>query len=59
MGPHVRATEFSSVPRYADENGYRAGGQFVLDENDRSFRWNQMVNFSVNFFLPTQPRIGE
>lgn len=35
------------------------GGRFLLDENDRTFRWNQMVNFSFNIFLPTAPRIGE
>lgn len=36
-----------------------AGGRFIIDENDRSFRWNQMVNITLNFFLPTQPRIGD
>jgi hypothetical protein len=36
-----------------------AGGRFVLDENDRTFRWNQMVNFSFNIFLPTAPRVSE
>jgi hypothetical protein len=35
------------------------GGRFLLDENDRTFRWNQMVNFSFNIFLPTAPRIGD
>ncbi len=37
--------------------GGTAGGRFVIDENDRSFRWNSMFNFSVNIFLPPQPRI--
>jgi outer membrane beta-barrel protein len=40
-------------------NGPDRGGRFLLDANDRSFRWNQMVNFSFNVFLPTEPRIGE
>jgi hypothetical protein len=35
------------------------GGQFVLDQNDWAFHWNQMVNFSVTIFLPFQPHIGE
>lgn len=36
-----------------------AGGRFLIDENDRQFRWNQMVNISFNIFLPTAPRIGD
>ncbi len=36
-----------------------AGGRFSLDDNDRTFRWNQMVNFSFNIFLPTAPRVSE
>jgi outer membrane beta-barrel protein len=35
------------------------GGRFLLDENDRSFRFNQMVNFSLNIFPQTTPRISE
>lgn len=35
------------------------GGRFVLDDNDRTFRWNQMVNFSFNIFLPTAPRVSD
>jgi hypothetical protein len=35
------------------------GGRFILDANDRSFRFNQMVNFSFNIFPQTQPRISE
>lgn len=30
----------------------------VIDENDRTLSFNQMVNLGVTFFLPTQPRIG-
>lgn len=36
-----------------------SGGRFLLDSFDQQFRWNQMVNFSINVFLPFQPRIGE
>lgn len=36
-----------------------AGGRFILDDNDRTFRWNQMVNFSFNIFLPTAPRVSD
>jgi len=35
------------------------GGRFLLDDNDRTFRWNQMVNFSFNIFLPTAPRVSD
>lgn len=35
------------------------GGRFILDSNDRTFRWNQMVNFAFNIFLPTAPRISD
>jgi hypothetical protein len=35
------------------------GGRFVLDSNDRTSRWNQMVNFSFNIFLPTAPRVSD
>lgn len=35
------------------------GGRFLLDANDRTFRWNQMVNFAFNIFLPTAPRISD
>lgn len=31
----------------------------VIDANDRSMTMNQIVNFGVTFFLPTQPRIGQ
>lgn len=31
----------------------------VIDSNDRSMTMNQIVNFGVTFFLPTQPRIGQ
>jgi len=50
----------AGFPDYAvrpDTNG--AGGGFNLDDNDRQFRWNQMVNFGLNFFLPTAPRISD
>jgi hypothetical protein len=30
----------------------------VIDENDRTLSFNQMVNLGLTFFLPTQPRIG-
>lgn len=42
-----------------DGTNTNAGGRFIIDENDRSFRWNQMVNITLNFFLPTRPRIGD
>jgi len=42
-----------------DGTNANAGGRFIIDENDRSFRWNQMVNISLNFFLPAQPRISD
>jgi hypothetical protein len=35
------------------------GGRLIIDSNDRTFRWNQMVNFSFNIFLPTAPRISD
>jgi outer membrane beta-barrel protein len=31
----------------------------VIDANDRTFQFNQMVNFGLTVFLPTGPRIGE
>ncbi len=43
----------------ATGSGATTGGRFILDDNDRSFRWNQMINFSFNIFLPTQPRVSE
>ncbi len=39
--------------------GGTAGGRFLIDENDRSFRWNSMFNFSVNIFLPPAARIND
>lgn len=30
----------------------------VIDENDRTLSFNQMVNVGLTFFLPTAPRIG-
>ncbi|MDP3279322.1 MAG: hypothetical protein Q8Q09_29290 [Deltaproteobacteria bacterium] len=36
-----------------------AGGRLIIDSNDRTFRWNQMINFSFNIFLPTAPRVGD
>jgi outer membrane beta-barrel protein len=47
-----------AVPAQGSEGSYRGGGQFVLDANDRAFHWNQMVNFSLSFFLPTAPHIS-
>lgn len=35
------------------------GGRFVIDAVDQVFHFNQMVNFSLNVFLPTAPRRGE
>lgn len=50
----IVATYFrsSSNPRAA--NGRRA----VIDENDRSFSFNQMVMLGVSIYLPTAPHIG-
>lgn len=42
----------------ADSGGNGQGGRFILDANDRTFRFNQMVNLSFNIFLPTAPRIS-
>lgn len=36
--------------------GGTPGGRFIIDDNDRSFRWNSMFNFSVNIFLPPAAR---
>jgi len=35
-----------------------AGGRFLVNDFDRAFEWNHMVNFSLNFFLPLAPRIS-
>jgi outer membrane beta-barrel protein len=37
----------------------RSDHAFIVDQNDRTFHWNQMVNFSLNVFLPTEPRRGQ
>ena len=56
-------TACSTFPDYAVDRdtqmGRNSGGRFIIDENDRSFRWNQMVNFSINVFLPFEPHVGQ
>jgi outer membrane beta-barrel protein len=34
-------------------------GRFVIDSNDQTFVFNQMVTFGLNIFLPTAPHIGD
>jgi len=34
-------------------------GQYIINSNDRIFRFNQMVNFMFTFYLPFQPRVGD
>ena len=46
---------FSDQQVNQDTNG---GGRFLLNSVDRGLRWNQMVNFSINVFLPTEPARG-
>jgi hypothetical protein len=53
------AQSCAGFPDYQVDRDANGGGRFLLDANDRSFHWNQMVNFSLNFFLPTAPRISE
>jgi outer membrane beta-barrel protein len=56
-------TACSTFPDYAVDRDTtmmrNSGGRFLLDENDRSFHWNQMVNFYINVFLPFEPHVGQ
>jgi outer membrane beta-barrel protein len=46
------------VPRNPP-NQTSAGGRFLIDGNDQTFAFNQMINFNINIFLPFEPRTGE
>ncbi len=36
----------------------RDDGAFIIDGNDATFKFNQMINLAVNFFLPPEARIS-
>ena len=53
----------SGFPDYQVDRDLRGstdvGGRFLVNSDDWTFHWNQMINFSLNIFLPTAPRRGE
>lgn len=67
---NTMGTDENSTVRACGANGMQActgfpdyqvstDGRFVIDSNDRGFKFNQMINFALTVFLPTAPRIGE
>jgi hypothetical protein len=49
----------NGFPDYQVPQDANGGGRFVINDQDRTFHWNQMINFSLNIFLPTEPRRSE